>query len=85
MELQLRFFASIREHIGTAELCHSFAGEGVSVAALVQSLEKGPLPGCARWLLADNTIIAVNRVVAHPDQTLCDGDEVAFYPPVTGG
>ncbi len=83
--LQLRFFASIREHLGTGELRQPFAADCASVASLVQTLDAGPLPGCARWLLVDNTIVAVNRVVAHPGHQLCDGDEIAFYPPVTGG
>ena len=55
--LQLRFFASIREHLGTGELRQPFAADCASVASLVQTLDAGPLPGCARWLLVDNTIV----------------------------
>ncbi len=29
--------------------------------------------------------VAVNQTVAHAGQTLADGDEVAIFPPVTGG
>ena len=42
----------------------------------------------ARWrevLEEDNMIRAVNQVVVQGDCALADGDEVAFFPPVTGG
>jgi len=29
--------------------------------------------------------VAVNLTFAAPDTPLCDADEVAFFPPVTGG
>jgi len=35
--------------------------------------------------LPDNVLIAVNREYAKADQAVRDGDEVAFFPPVTGG
>jgi molybdopterin synthase sulfur carrier subunit len=28
---------------------------------------------------------AINQAVAQPDSPVADGDEVAFFPPVTGG
>jgi molybdopterin synthase sulfur carrier subunit len=30
-------------------------------------------------------LVAVNMEYARPDQPVRDGDEVAFFPPVTGG
>ena len=83
--LKLRFFASIRERVGSGEMCLPFAAECASVATLVETLDTGPVPGCRSWLLSDNTIVAVNQVVSGPAQALSDGDEVAFFPPVTGG
>ena len=35
--------------------------------------------------IQDNLIAAVNQVVVTGDQPLKDGDELAFFPPVTGG
>ena len=34
----------------------------------------------SRWLH-----VAVNQVIASPDAAIRDGDEVAWFPPVTGG
>ncbi|MFT4521076.1 MAG: molybdopterin synthase sulfur carrier subunit, partial [Halioglobus sp.] len=36
-------------------------------------------------LQQNNLIRAINQSVAHANCTLSDGDEVAFFPPVTGG
>jgi molybdopterin converting factor small subunit len=30
-------------------------------------------------------LCAVNQAMARPDSPISDGDEVAFFPPVTGG
>lgn len=83
--LRLRFFASIRERLGCAALEFDAGTAPLGVRELVARLAAGPLPGCAEALLADNTIIAVNHGVAGREATVADGDEVAFYPPVTGG
>jgi molybdopterin synthase sulfur carrier subunit len=32
-----------------------------------------------------NTLIAINMEYANAEQAVNDGDEVAFFPPVTGG
>ncbi len=40
----------------------------------------------ARYLLSlKGCMVAVNEQYADPDQTITDGDEVAFLPPVAGG
>jgi len=35
--------------------------------------------------MPDNTVCAVNQTQADSDHPVTDGDEVAFFPPVTGG
>jgi len=35
--------------------------------------------------LPDNALTAINMEYVKPDATVKDGDEVAFFPPVTGG
>ncbi len=35
--------------------------------------------------LSASRVVAVNRQRVAPDHPLCDGDEVAFFPPVSGG
>lgn len=33
----------------------------------------------------DNILCAVNQEIANDEVVICESDEVAFYPPVTGG
>jgi molybdopterin synthase sulfur carrier subunit len=82
--LRVLFFASIRERLGRRELALACDAGCASIAGLVARLES-ELPGCAALLLAEKTIVAVNREVVTREQALRDGDEIAFYPPVTGG
>ncbi len=75
------FFASAREAAGTSRA--TFASAGSTVAQLVGALVAayGPdfervLATCALW---------VNGAAAAPSNVLCEGDEVALLPPVSGG
>jgi len=84
VKAHLVFFASIREKLG----CDSLVVEipaACKVSDLVSQLaeERGDL-----WrvtLTAENLKVAVNQELISTDQLLGDGDEVAFFPPVTGG
>lgn len=83
--VRVRFFASLRERLGCGELGIDPGSDGSTVAALVERLDAHELPGCSALLLADNTVIAVNHEVCNHEHALADGDEIAFFPPVTGG
>ena len=85
MNLELRFFASIREQLGCdGEVLDAPAGVA-TVAALRQLLmARGE---AWRQALSENRVLRVagNPDMAGPETPLRDGDEVAFFPPVTGG
>ena len=83
--LRIRFFAAIREKTGLSSMEVAAAPGVVDVQSLVRHLDQTVLPGCAHTLLADNTLVAVNRSVSARATRVSDGDEIAFYPPVTGG
>lgn len=57
----------------------NLAAEGLAcVADVWKAVSEGrPLP--------DQILCAVNMEYANPDSAVQDGDEVAFFPPVTGG
>jgi molybdopterin synthase sulfur carrier subunit len=80
--ITLRFFARIREQLGTGELLWPAA---TSVVDLVAELARERGPVWAETLLAPQVIVAVNQQVVDRDSKVADGDEVAFFPPVTGG
>lgn len=76
MSITVRFFASIREKLGKEQ--DIIESKGITCVADVWSRS-------ARVPMPDNTLVAVNMEYARPDQPVHDGDEVAFFPPVTGG
>ena len=78
------FFASIRERLGVDRLSVEL-GSVTLLSDFIQQLINQNDQAWAEILLAANVICAVNQQVAGDDQRVADGDEVAFYPPVTGG
>ena len=80
--LDVLFFASIRERLAVERL--TCAPER-NVDALIAALARTHGAEWADILRAPNVIVAVNHEVATLDQALQAGDEVAFFPPVTGG
>ena len=77
MHIHVRFFAGLRERLGVAELQLSLP-EGATVAqAWEQAVPDEPLSA--------NVLAARNMEYVDVGSHLADGDEVAFFPPVTGG
>ena len=83
MNVRLRYFASLREALGADEV---FDVSGViTVGALRDTLvARG---GRHAEVLARERAVrcALNRQICGDTQAVVDGDELAFFPPVTGG
>ena len=77
MTIHVKYFASLRDRLGRAE-DRLAATDGMTVVAVWAALwPEIPLP--------PNTLAAVNMEYAGLETIVRDGDEVAFFPPVTGG
>ena len=82
--LKLLYFARLREELGTAgeDLAYD-AGLTTAGALAARLAERG---GAWAALAADRRVrVAVNQSMADASTPLREGDEVAFFPPVTGG
>ncbi len=75
MSITVKFFASLREQMGHGSV--QLASARTVLDAWQQASGQAELPA--------NTLCAVNMDYAAPEQAINDGDEVAFFPPVTGG
>ncbi len=83
MTLQIRYFASIRELLGAAETVDF--GAGGTIAELRDRLIEAS-PRHAAALGRGKTLrSALNQTMCAESASVADGDEVAFFPPVTGG
>ena len=76
MTINVRFFASLRERIGVAR---------TEVQADAVSNVRDVWLAVSHQPLDEEMLVAVNRNYASLDHAVVDGDEVAFFPPVTGG
>ncbi len=76
MSIIVRYFASLKESLGRSE-DHLADASGLSVDEVWQAFNTMPL--------ADNILTAVNMDYVERDYIVENGDEVAFFPPVTGG
>jgi molybdopterin synthase sulfur carrier subunit len=83
MNVDVRYFAAVREALGQGERVE--VGAGATVATLRDALvarggRHAEALGRARVLRS-----AKNRVLCAEDTPVGDGDEVGFFPPLTGG
>ena len=83
MQIQIRFFASLREALGLSSL--SWQTQAATIGALRDELiARG---GAWAEALARGRAVraALDQAMVGDDAALRDGAEVAFFPPVTGG
>ena len=79
--IQVKFFASVRERIGVGEISLPVPDGGATVAEVLVLVERAV--GVA--LQGVHLLAAVNLRHVPFSDVVRDGDEVAFFPPVTGG
>jgi len=83
MKVTVRYFASIREAIGTGvEVRETQANTLGDLRDELIALGGGHAESLARGRVVR---LALNQVMANESEVLPDGAEVAFFPPVTGG
>ena len=84
MSVTVKFFASVREALGTAsEVLELPAGVSTVGALRAHLAARGDV-----WQQALGSAalrMACNQVMCDADAAVSDGAEVAFFPPVTGG
>ncbi len=81
MKIAVKLFATMRDKVGKKEVSVQLP-EGATIAALrEQLLAEYP----ALTPVMDSGIFAVNRQFASLDTVLVAGDQVALFPPVSGG
>lgn len=78
--MDILLFGSFRETYGSNSISISLP-DGVSVLELKNHINT--LPG--KFILPNNALCAINQEMAKDDEKINSSDEVAIYPPVTGG
>jgi molybdopterin synthase sulfur carrier subunit len=85
MKINLRFFASVREAVGSAGEEVDLP-EGVATVGAVRDFLIARGGVWAEALGKERALrMAFNHVMCAPETAVREGGEVAFFPPVTGG
>ncbi|MEM7651815.1 MAG: molybdopterin converting factor subunit 1 [Pseudomonadota bacterium] len=83
--MKLLYFAWVRTKIGVGEETVEIPPEVATVSDLLRWLESRG-DGYAEALANPSVIrVAVNQDFASPETTISNSDEIALFPPVTGG
>jgi len=77
MSINVRFFASLREQMGIGNVELRFQPDITVTKVWNLATEGASIPA--------NTLVAINQEYVSFTTPVTDGDEVAFFPPVTGG
>ena len=76
MKITVKYFASLREHLGKAEELLTLS-DATPISEVWENVsgEKS----------SDNILMAINMEYVKSNAIVKEGDELAFFPPVTGG
>ncbi len=77
MTIKVKFFASLREMLNLSNVELESTGSLDARGVWAKATNDVAMP--------DNTLCAINLEHIELDHAVDDGDEVAFFPPVTGG
>ena len=80
--LCIKFFASLRERLNTSEVSYDLK-KSISVEGLIDCL----IENDSRFVVLkdEQILIAINQTLSSVDSMINIDDEIAFFPPVTGG
>jgi len=82
--VKIVYFAALRREIGIGEESVAPPADLATVAQLLDWL-KSRSPAHAKALSAPRVLVAINQDYAGQDSAIAADDEIAFFPPVTGG
>jgi molybdopterin synthase sulfur carrier subunit len=82
--IKVLYFAALREALGTPGETLALPDDCTTLAD-VRALIAGRGGDWDKLAQMKNLRAAINQRMADPAATVADGDEVAFFPPVTGG
>ena len=82
--INLLFFGRLGEFAKDVSQSYECAGESMTPLVIREklTLESEAL---GQELSEPQVLVAVNKMIVKWDHIICDGDEIAFLPPVTGG
>lgn len=81
MEITVKYFASLRDTLNKSTEQLSFEKETLSIAEVWKNISAASGSSNGK----ENILCALNKEYVNFDHLVIDGDELAFFPPVSGG
>ena len=82
---EILYFASLAETLGLKSEQIELPADCATVDDLVQWLRKRGEPFTSTFDGSIRILVAINQEMSEPSAAISGGDEIAFFPPVTGG
>ena len=82
---RILYFASLAEALGTQGEQVELAADCRTVTDLVETLRARGEPFAGAFDGSTRILVAINQEMSDPTAAIAPGDEIAFFPPVTGG
>ena len=85
--LKVLFFGQLKEVIKTEclDIALIQSGKTLNTVAMLRSFLQAKGEVWNEYLAYGKALVAVNQEMTSDDTVLNDADEIAFFPPVTGG
>lgn len=83
--INIKYFARLSEALDVKSEKVEFSEQIDTVESLIQSLVGRGEPWISEFSTENKILVAVNQELSNRQASLKQGDEVAFFPPVTGG
>ena len=81
----IKYFSWIKEHIGKSEELIELPDDITNIAELINYLNSLNDNYKRAFIKRDLIKIAVNKTYCSVETKISNNDEIAFFPPVTGG
>lgn len=83
--VKVKYFARLGENVKTRQESIAVNGADKTVAHLIQILRNRGEPWASEFSAQGKVLVALNHQICDTSAVLKSGDEVGFFPPVTGG
>ena len=83
--LKIHYFASLREQLGREHEELVLPANVSNIAELIEFIKQTDAVFKDVFDSTPKILVAVNQVVVSEDHELVEEDEIAFFPPMTGG
>ena len=83
--INIKYFARLSENLESKGEVIEFGEQSKTVDSVIQLLVDRGEPWITEFSAETKVLVAVNYEICQTDTQLKEGDEVAFFPPVTGG